>query len=437
MGDIRTYTFLPKEGSLYSGGREADDHIAITGKYLASYNRKEVFPYLASRGLNEKEQAYIANAMGNNAKAVYTLDHVDKNLKTMQAARLKMEHYEKLSRGEGRFDASIQRAYQAAYEEYRAAEINGTNTDQLTIVQFVNKIVGNIENASYVASAFKNIPLDKLRGKIPEMGWPGVNVQVKRLSEPEINQIQFGQDEFRIYRNDVHIYMSREDRMEATIDPFTTAISQGQKQMIRARELLALQACSNLEVNATYGTLPDITATPSGSSAPASTNDAPKAFVNVMLGHFNTYYNYLKYFIFNPLDYRTYLANWFTHAYERIQIPEGFGVVPMFGLEKYGAIAIISPYVARTVVYALTDEGAFELDGPYMVDSEYDAKKFADYNIVHDFIGYQIMNPVRFGEKLSLPQSGVSAGTEITTNGQIAALLQPPANLVVKNTNPA
>ena len=65
-------------------------------------------------------------------------------------------------------------------------------------------------------------------------------------------------------------------------------------------------------------------------------------------------------------------------------------------------------------------------------DQEYDAKKFADYNIVHDFVGYKVVNPVRFGEKLTL--TGVTPGTEITTNKQIYALLAPPANLVVKNS---
>lgn len=326
----------------------------------------------------------------------------------------------------------INQTLQDLYQEYKASIVDSNNTSQLTIVQFVNQIVGNLEQPSFITSAFKNIPLDKLRGKIPEMGWPPVNLQVDRLNEPVIDYAQFGQTEFRIKRNDVHIYISREDRMEATIDPFAVSIQQGNIQIQRARELMALKECSNLVLNGTYGTIPDMAATTSNTAAPRATNDAPSAFVEAIVGHFNTYYNYLKYFIWNPLDYRLYLSNWFTHAYTQVQVPEGFGVVPFFGLEKYGCTAIISPYVPRGFVYSLAQEGAYELDGPKIVDSEYDAKKFADYNIVHDFVGYKIVNPVRFGEKLEL--AGVTPGVEITTNKQIYALLAPPANLVVKNS---
>ena len=100
-------------------------------------------------------------------------------------------------------------------------------------------------------------------------------------------------------------------------------------------------------------------------------------------------------------------------------------------MEKYGSVAIIRPYVPQGFVYSLTNEGAYELDGPYIVDSEYDAKKFADYNIVHDFIGYKIMNPDRFGEKLKI--TATPGGTEITTNKQVYDKLKPPTDIVDKN----
>ena len=195
---------------------------------------------------------------------------------------------------------------------------------------------------------------------------------------------------------------------------------------------MALKELSTLVYagDGTFGELPDFTATGT-EGVPHATNDGPRAFVNVILSHFNIFFNYIKYFIFNPLDYRDYLSNWFSFAYAQMEAPEGFGVVPMRGLEKYGCIAIISPYVPRKFVYGLTNEGAYELDGPYVVDSEYDAKKFADYNVIHDFIGYKIMNPKRFGEKMEI--AGGTPGTEITTNKQVYDLLKPPTDLVEKN----
>ncbi len=382
-----------------------------------------------SANITEEQKKIYTAALVQNSKSGYKLDELKPELSAAKKNQLKMERIEMKSYGQ--MDAATMRQLAKLKQEY-SAEVGSDNTNQLTIVQFVNQIVGKLEQPSFITTAFRHIALDRLRGKIPEMGWPAVNLQVKRLSEPEINYTEFGQTEFRIFRNDVHIYIPREDRMEATIDPFTTSVAQGQIQMLRARELLALKELSSLVYlgNGTAGELPDFTATGT-EGVPHATNDGPKAFVNIYLTHFNKFFNYLKYFIWNPLDYRDYLSNWFSFAYNGVEAPEGFGVVPMRGLEKYGCIAIISPYVPQGFIYALTDEGSYELDGPYIVDAEYDAKKFADYNIVHDFIGYKVMNPKRFGEKLKITTT--PPGTEITTNKQVYDLLKPPKDIVVKN----
>ena len=435
MSKTESYAFLPGSGMLYSGAFIGEDEIGLDGQFMAEFERDQVSHSSTYQIQGKNDTGYQAKSHQHNGKTVYRL--ADKgarsDLREFAALKASIKHYEARAKGQGRMDPTISQTLQNLYQEYKAAIVDSNNTQQLTIVQFVNQIVGNLEQSSFITTAFKNIPLDKLRGKIPEMGWPPVNLQVDRLNEPVIDYAQFGQTEFRIKRNDVHIYISREDRMEASIDPFATSIQQGNIQIQRARELLALKELSNLSVNGTYGTIPDMTATTSNTAAPRATNDAPYSFVNAMVGHFNKYFNYLKYFIWNPLDYRIYLSNWFTHAYTQVQVPEGFGVVPFFGLEKYGAVAIISPYVPNGFVYSVAQEGAYELDGPKIVDSEYDAKKFADYNIVHDFVGYKIVNPVRFGEKLSL--AGITPGTEITTDHQIYNLLAPPSGLVSKNAN--
>lgn len=425
---MKSYAFLPGSQVLYTAAEFEDgaDSVAVD-KFLASYDKVD-YPISLSANITKETKDYVANAMIGKSKAGYRINDVAPEIMQAQKAKLKINLLKRKTMGGG-YHAEYNADLQKAYEEYRAA-VNSDNTNQVTIVQFVNALVGKLEQASYITTAFTHIGLDKLRGKVPEAGWPSVNIQVDRLSEPEISHTEFGQTEFRIKRNDIHIYMSREDRMEATIDPFAVSVQQGNIQMQRARELLALKELSNLQTNGTYGTIPDMQASTS-TSAPRSDNDAPYDFVNVLVSHFNTYFNYLKYFIFNPLDYRIYLSNWFTHAYTQIQVPEGFGVIPFFGLEKYGAVAIVSPYVPRGFCYSLTDEGAFELDGPKIIDSEYDAKKFADYNIVHDFIGYKVMNPKRFGEKLVL--AGITPGYEIETDKDIYDRLKAPKDLVVKN----
>jgi hypothetical protein len=421
-------TFFPKSKVAFSGSALDIDNLGYDNEFVASFETFEVVPKVFSAKKDENLEAYQAAL---NPRIGYRIEEVREELSAMKRIQKKIDKVKANSRGRNQFNASVIGEMQDLQEQYNAV-VNGDNTNQLTIVQFVNEIVGKLEQPSYITTAFKHIALDRLRGKIPEMGWPAVTLQVGRLSEPEISNTEFGQLEFRIFRNDIHIYVSREDRMEATIDPYAVSTSQGQIQMLRARELLALKELSTLVYagDGTYGELPDFTATGT-EGVPHATNDGPKAFVNVILSHFNKFFNYVKYFIWNPLDYRDYLSNWFSFAYAQIEAPQGFGVVPMRGLEQYNAVAIISPYVPQGFVYSLTDEGAYELDGPYVVDAEYDAKKFADYNIVHDFIGYAIMHPERFGEKLKITAS--PSGTEITTDLQVYNLLKPPTGIVVKN----
>ncbi len=426
---MHSLTFFPKSKVAYSGSALNIDDLGYDTQYVATFESFDrALPRVFSASKDEKESIEMMQASLRPAKG-YKISEVREELSAMKRIQDKMDKVKVMARGRDQFSASVMNEMQDLQEQYEAV-VNGDNTNQLTIVQFVNEIVGKLEQPSYITTAFKHIALDRLRGKIPEMGWPAVTLQVGRLSEPEISNTEFGQAEFRIARNDIHIYVSREDRMEATIDPYAVSVSQGQIQMLRARELLALLELSSLQINGTFGVLADFTATGT-EGVPHATNDGPKEFVNVYLGHFNLFFNYLKYFIWNPLDYRDYLSNWFSFAYSQLNAPKGFGVVPMKGMEEYGSIAIISPYVPRGFVYALTDEGAYELDGPYIVDAEYDAKKFADYNLVHDFIGYKIMNPKRFGEKLTITAS--PSGTEFTDLTQVYDKLKPPKDLVIKD----
>lgn len=429
---MQSISFFPKSEVAYSGSALDINNIGMDAEWVASFKRIEKSNRVFSAMKKSDETANLEemNAL-LNPRVGYQIDEVREELSAMKRIEGQMNALRKKSHGRNQFNASVMGEMESLQSQYNAVA-NGDNIDQVTIVQFVNEIVGKLEQASYIATAFKHIALDRLRGKIPEAGWPAVNVQVSRLSEPEIQNTEFGQIEFRIFRNDIPIYISREDRMEATIDPFAVSIAQGREQLFRCRELLALKALSTLVYagDGTYGELPDFSATGT-EGVPHATNDGPKALVNVVLSHFNIWFNNIKYFVWNPLDYRDYLSNWFSFAYAKLEAPQGYGVVPLRGLEEWGCIAIISPYVPQGFVYALTTEGAYELDGPYIVDSEYDAKKFADYNIVHDFIGFVIQHPERFGEKLQITTS--PTGTEITTNEQIVDLLRPPTGVVVKD----
>ena len=407
-----TVTYFPKDQTAWSGDHKDINNVR-SNEYLGTIEK--VVPEPNTFGASIKPTEFKFSEVSNGLSE--TLHAMKKS------AAIKR-------RGNGRFNAAWNRELQQLES---SAALNDSAINQVTIVQFVQKIIGQLQNVNEIAKAFVNIPSNNLRGKIPEGTWLKPSIQVDRLSEPDITHSDFGQTEFRIKRNDIHVYISREDRMEASVDPYTWSIAAGQKQLLQSRDLLALKELSRLEVNSTYGNFSDVTTKDSEVSVPRSNVDSVDQFLEVINGHFTTYRNYIKYIIMHPQDYRAHETNFYVRNNIKQEPTKGYGVTQFTGLTAQGVTAILSPWVPRTNVYCLTDEGAYELDGPKIVDSEYDAKKFADYTPMHDFIKYLIVNPARFGEKISFPISGVTSGTEITTDTQIETLLTPPA--VDKNSD--
>ena len=53
-------------------------------------------------------------------------------------------------------------------------------------------------------------------------------------------------------------------------------------------------------------------------------------------------------------------------------------------------------------MYAMGAEGSYRIDGPKSMDSDYDMRKFANFHIARDFIGYLLVNEERFCEKMRI-----------------------------------
>ena len=318
----------------------------------------------------------------------------------------------------------------------KSADLNDSAIHQITIVQFVQQMIGKINSLNLINRAFTRIPADNLRGKIPEGGAPGITIQVKRLQEPTITHTDFGQTEYRIRRNDMHLYISREDRMEATIDPLSFSSMQGNQLLMQARDLLALQALSNA-TDFTDVTFPAGAGQTIGSSTmnivPRAAADSSGIFQEILLSHWNKWRKIFKYIVMHPNDYRVHETNYYSRNKQNPNPVSGWGITPFLGLEKWGTNAILSPWVPRNRAYFITDEGAYELDGPKVVDSEFDVRKFADYFPVRDFVGYLLVHPGRFTAKAVLNIEDVTTGDEITTHSQIQKLVELPENAVVKN----
>ena len=410
---MSSVTYFPEDKSLFAGHHE-DIETARPHEYLASLNETITDGIVPGTGIAGKVHDY-------------KFADISPQFASMKRGVLKKRALEKMIKRTG-YTPEIARI---AQNLERTAAVNDSAIEQLTIVQFVQQIIGRLKNVNTISQAFTKITTNNLRGKIPEGAWPNVSLQVSRLSEPEITHTDFGQTDYRIKRNDIHLYISREDRMEASIDPFSFSTAQGQMQMMQARDLLALKALSGANEPTTHD-IADPTAASSTvgtntvyNAVPRAKNDTVGSLLEMLTNHYTTNRTYLNKIIINNLDYRAIETNYFSRNNIKQEPVQGFGVTPFVGLQAHGITAYISPWVPRTMVYALADEGAYEIDGPKVVDSEYDARKFADYMPIRDFIGYKLVNPARFTAKLTLTLAGVSAGTEITTDKQIETLLKP------------
>ncbi len=412
--------YFPSSMELREGQSTSIDH---AGEFLASMRS------IAPTAEQLSADAGPNTNTGPGAYPTYVINEISPKLAAARRAQLDIALAQRAIR---RGDVTPQTAARLNYLT-RNADINDSTIHQITIVQFVQQMIGRINAVNVITRAFTRIPADNLRGKIPEGGAPGVSVQVKRLSEPKIVHTDFGQTEFRIRRNDLHLYINREDRMEATIDPLSFSSSQGQIMLMQVRDLMALKELSRAP------TVP--TAFPGGAMSidssgqhvvPRAEADSIALFQEIIIAHWTKWRKIFKWIIMHPQDYRIHETNYYARNKRDPNPATPWGINPFAGLEKWGTMAILSPWVPRRRAYFLTDEGAYELDGPKVVDSEYDARKFADYFPVRDFVGYLLVHPERFAGKVDI-NTGAALGDEITTDAKIEELVRLPDDAVVKN----
>ena len=408
---VQQITYFPQDGGVYAGGHMAIDEVDHT-QYLTTIVEDPTKNSLFSAKFIPAEHKTALFAQKYNwAKQFAETAPGIANVARQVHMRLKAKR-----------DA---RRYPQIHNF--SAALNDSAIEQLTIVQFVKDIIGQMENVTTISKAFSTIQSNNLRGKIPEGAWPDVSIQVDRLSEPLITHTDFGQEFFRIKRNDVHIYISREDRMEASIDPYSFSTARAQKQLLQARDLMALVELSTL--TAQTDLIPNPTEAKSATTViPRAVNDTAGDFLKIITNHYTTYRNLLKHVVINNLDFRACQTNFYLRNNIKVEAAQGWGVVPFPGLAEQGIMAHISPWVPRGNVYFLADEGNYEINGPKVVDSEYDARKFADYTPIRDFVGYQISNPGRFSTRAAFDGiDGVTTKDQITTYDAIEELLKPPA----------
>jgi hypothetical protein len=395
--------YMPEDGSVYRGEFDDSDIDGYFGneQFLAKIERE-------------------ADAKGKiHGKITAASPGLQKIAVTMAKLR-KLRPYMA-----GAPNPDVAKEYAKLRVQAREAAINDVSTKQLTIVQFVTDMIGLIQNSVTLTQAVTKINSNMLRGKVPEISAPNVQVQVPRLASPHYETTETGQTEYRLKRNEVLLEIPREDQLEQTIDRFPWAIKGGNLQLAQTRELLLLKACAGI-TSVTPTTIGDAAATTQG-VMPRADNDVVGTLANLISSHFTSKRVWLNRFLMSYNSYRFINTNFYARKHDDPKPVTGPGVVPFVGLEQFGARAFLSPWCPDEFIYALGDEGCYELEGPKVVDEEYSMEKFARQHAVRDFVGYLLVNPSRFCAKYKVTADGLSTGTEITTHQQIATLLKAPA----------
>ncbi len=142
MSDLISVTVLPKSGVMYSGSMFNEDagefYSGIGNEYLASLEAYDV-----------RKPAFSAGTEKDNVKALeaalkptygYRITDVKPEIFEAQKLKLKMNHVKKQLMGS--FNANAMKEMSNLQNQYNAV-VNGLNTNQVTIVQFVQRLQAN------------------------------------------------------------------------------------------------------------------------------------------------------------------------------------------------------------------------------------------------------------------------------------------------------
>ena len=306
----------------------------------------------------------------------------------------------------------------------RSAAVNDTNAHQLTRIQFVRGIIGQIMNYLVAAKGYETINTPSLLGSIPEAGVADGNMQVEKLSRLVPSTTEFGGTDFRVRRNEVMVYLPKVTAFESNIPPWPKMVAGAAKQLAAYREVHAVMTLSKLG-NLNGGSSVTVIANPLTSTAnvvPNADNDTIGDIIDKIQDHALAQRNDITKIWCNPVTLRQIEINWFAKKSLDHTAPKGPGVFPFPGLDNYGVTAYSGYYVPKGRLYFGADEGFYELNGPKDIDEEYSALQYANLHISRDFIGYLAMNPGRYGFKATVG----TAATEVTTIKAAAALVKRP-----------
>ena len=136
--------------------------------------------------------------------------------------------------------------------------------------------------------------------------------------------------------------------------------------------------------------------------------------------------------------FRAIETNWYALKGKNPPDAGTSGIVDFPGLAGTGIKAYVSWWCPEGIAYGLSSRGFYEFDGPMNVDSSYDQRRHADFLSIRDYVGYFVINPHRYCEKVAIPISGVntvaaggSAGgvDELTSFAEVEQMLSQPENL--------
>ena len=412
-------------------------HPAETKPHQPRHGTFVAGPVSASGRIRE---TYVAS-MQHDQKKSWQFKQMQKPL--LQA----IASYEKLEEMRSIPETAMDRATRSKFDRLsRYADVNSDNIHQATIVRFMRGMIGRLEVRGAASQAPVPIGSPSLRGKVPELGNTTVDFQVDRLFEAVPDNVQFGQTEYQLRRNEKTIWMDKESQLEATINPFQESVMQAERVMLQARDLQALVEFSkmaggesNTGVTKILDPIDDGT-NAQGLAVPRAGNYSGLEIAKVLQQHFKDFGNSLNRIVINPITYGEFKSNYYARpGLEPMPSPLEQGVVPFVGLD--GLQAYLDPWTPLGYMYAMGAEGSYRIDGPKSMDSDYDMRKFANFHIARDFVGYLLVNEERFCEKMRISGTITTLKTagrmedEIKTFSAARKLLARADLKVSKNSN--
>ena len=383
----KTYTYWPRNGAVYEG--QGMENLDLT-RYDASTHK---------------------------------LGHIQKSGETQ--TKTDVGGYVKHASYKIKYGSKTKTALMALKNGGKVAAIGDNSIDHINAFPLLREMVGTPAEVYFLEEIPRGINVPSLNARIPERGAFKAQLGVKPLQEVDFGSVKYGEDNFNLTYNATPFFHPTEDRLRGVIDPMNIDMSESQRALREARNVLVIFALTGLTDTDALGTN-DWSVKASGANTVNPKKDITKAITD----HWTTNQSRIDKVAINPIDYQRYEANDNVKGFQPGLDVVMSGVVPMRGIP--GLTAYLDPMVPLGRLYFVDSQALLKGMGPLQTEQWREPKNNSDLGIVRDYVQILLMNPARYGFKADIDVNttdGDTAGTEPATLEAAKALIGDPTTI--------